>query len=225
MRLLRIDASPRLQESHSRKMADLFQKAWLDVHPKDELIVRDLALDPVPHIRQATIQAFYAAPDELTPDLQSALDLSDQLIDELLSADIVILSTPMHNFSLPSVLKAYFDQVIRINRTFKVGEGGQYGPFVGLLDGKRVFVLTSSGAVFTDTALEPADALKPLLKTLFEFMGMREVEFFTVEGTNLDAEAFERTSAEVKQRIHHLLTPQFNKGENHEYRSMQNTSR
>ena len=201
MRVLRIDVSPRLKGSHSREMADLFQKAWFDARPEDELIVRDLAQDPVPHIQQETIQGFFTPPEQLTPALTKALALSDQLIEELQPADVVILSTPMHNFSLPSVLKAYFDHVIRINRTFKVGEGGHHGPFVGLLGGKRVYVFTASGAPYTNTALAPTDFLKPLLSTLFDFLGIRHVEFFSVEGTTLDPEAFERTAADVKKRI------------------------
>src|SRR5690242_20223798 len=120
MRVLRIDASARLENSHSRAMADRFQNDWFEARPQDQLIVRDLARDPVPHIEQETIQGFNTPPEQLTPELAKALELSDRLIQEIQSADIVILSTPMYNFSVPSVLKAYFDHVIRIDRTFKM---------------------------------------------------------------------------------------------------------
>jgi FMN-dependent NADH-azoreductase len=117
-RLLHIDSSPRGNRSHSRRLSREFVEQWKQAHPSDVVIYRDIGRNPVPHIDESWIAAAFAPPEQHTPDLQEAIRLSDLLVDEFLAADIYVIGVPMYNFSVPSVFKAYIDQIVRIGRTF-----------------------------------------------------------------------------------------------------------
>ena len=88
---------------------------------------RDLAQDPIPHVGPAFVSALSAKPEELTAAQSEALALSDALIRELVTADVIVLAVPMHNFGIPSTLKAWIDHVVRAGRTFTYSEGGPEG--------------------------------------------------------------------------------------------------
>lgn len=109
-RLLRIDASARIEGSHSRRLGDLVEAQWRLAHPQGERVHRDLAHAAPPHIAGATIQGFYAPPEQLTPPLREATALSDTLVAELRSADTVLIASPMYNYGPPSALKAWVDR-------------------------------------------------------------------------------------------------------------------
>src|SRR5262245_46329995 len=126
--LLRIDASARTEGSHSRTLADGVQARWLKAHPHGRVIRRDLAVAPQAHIEAATIQGFYTPPEQMTPELRAATAQSDELIAELKAAHTVLIAAPIYNFSIPSSLKAWIDQVVRIGHTFAY----QDGQFTGL---------------------------------------------------------------------------------------------
>src|ERR1700736_5535443 len=96
-RLLRIDSSSRLQGSQSRELADLVQSRWLASHPGGDIVLRDLAKDPISHIADATIAGYYTPKERHTPEMQSATALSDMLIAELLAADTLLFSVPIYN--------------------------------------------------------------------------------------------------------------------------------
>ena len=108
--LLRIDASPRRDDRHSRASCDALEAAWLARFPGATLTRRDLVANPLPHIHETTITGFYTRADQLDDNLKRALTLSDQLIDEVNAADTILIATPMYNFSLPSALKSWIDQ-------------------------------------------------------------------------------------------------------------------
>ncbi len=201
-RVLRIDASARTQGSHTREMTDFFQAKWLERFPGDEILSRDLAADPVPHVTDMTIAGFFTDQERLNPAMADATALSDVLIDELMSADVLLIGAPMYNFSIPSALKAYIDQVVRIGRTFGFDpEKGLHG----MVEGKRAYVVTATGAVFSDGLLDALDFLAPYLRTLLGFLGITDVEFIAVEGTTTDEGALARSKRAARERIVQLL--------------------
>jgi len=201
-RLLRIDASARLHGSHTQEMADYFQARWLQQHPDDEVVVRNLMREPVPHIKDATITGFYTPASEHDADLQTATALSDQLIEELMSSDILLISTPMYNFSTPSVLKAWVDQIVRIGHTFNFDpEEG----FTGLVQGKRAVVVTATGAVFSNPAMSAFNFLEPYLRTLLGFLGITDSHFVSIEGTTTDEAAMENSKRTAREGIDHYI--------------------
>src|SRR4249919_2044532 len=150
MTLLQINTSIFSDGGQSSRLADRFVAAWREANPDGQVIVRDLAKDPVPHIDAARFGAFLAKPAERTPAQQEVVDYSDALIDELERADVIVLGLPMYNFGVPSTLKAYFDDIARAGVTFRYTERGPQG----LLTGKKAYVFATRGGVHAGT---PAD--------------------------------------------------------------------
>jgi FMN-dependent NADH-azoreductase len=178
-RILHLDSSPRAERSHSRQLSRAFVEAWKQNHPQDTVVYRDLGHQPPPHVNEAWIAGAYTSPDARTPDLEKALRASDELIDELLSADLIALGAPMHNFGIASSLKTYLDQVIRVGRTFS------YPSYEGLAVGKKLVVLTARGGSGYGPG-EPMHAMnlqEPTIKTLFGFIGITDITFLHDEKT------------------------------------------
>lgn len=200
--LLRIDASSRRHDSHSRSMADYFVERWFAAHPDDEIIVRDLVTQPIPHINADTINGFYTPEIEHDERLKRATALSDELIAELKAADVILINTPMYNFSVPSALKAWIDQVVRIGDTFSyTTEAG----FSGLVSDKQAYVITAMGAVFSNASMRPMDFMTPYIQTLLGFIGITNVEIIALEGTSTDAVAFESSQQVAREQITSVL--------------------
>lgn len=183
--LLRIDASARRDGSFSRRVADGVQRAWQQAHPQGHVVVRDLARQALPHIEDATIKGYYTPAEQMTPALREATALSDVLIAELKGAQTVLISVPIYNFSLPSSLKAWIDQIVRIGHTFAY-EGGQ---FRGLVEGPRAVLALAYGAGGYQGPLAAMDHLRPYLEALLPFIGITDVKTLAVEATSGDAKA------------------------------------
>ncbi|MEU5639429.1 FMN-dependent NADH-azoreductase [Streptomyces milbemycinicus] len=116
--LLHIDSSVLPGEvSSSRSITNVFRKAWEEQHPQGTVIYRDLAADPVPHITADAWSAGFTAPSERTPEQSAAFAAREKLIEELEQADAVLIGAPMHNYSIPSTLKAWLDNVFLMGRT------------------------------------------------------------------------------------------------------------
>lgn len=142
--LLRVDASARHARSLTRDLADRFIAAWLEARPDDRVISRDLALSPPPFVSEEWIAAAFAKGGR-TPKQMSVLSVSDTLIAELEAAEIYVIAAPMYNYGMPAALKAWFDQVIRLDRTFTFDLGRGDHPLEPVLLGKRLVLLTASG--------------------------------------------------------------------------------
>lgn len=192
--ILRIDASARPgpaqatgeQASFSRTLADAVQQGLIAHHGAQVTFKRDLATDPLPAIADATIRGFYTPAEAMDDGLRAATALSDSLIAEMEAADILLISTPMYNFAVPAALKAWIDQIMRINRTFAY-ESGQ---FSGLLKGKRAYVTYSYGAGgYGDGGpMQSFDFMRPYLTMILNFIGIENVTSFAVEATTADAD-------------------------------------
>jgi FMN-dependent NADH-azoreductase len=201
--ILRIDTSPRQQGSHSRELMDALEQIWLEHHPNDTIIKRDLATTPVPHMVDATVKGFYTPKEQQSPDLQAAVAVSDELISELLSADILFISVPVYNFSVPSVLKAWIDQIVRAGYTFGFSE--EKG-FYGLVHNKRALITTAYGTVGNfDGALASINYLEPYLKAILGFIGITDMRFFRVEGTATNPQVFAQTKEQAIAEMEQLL--------------------
>lgn len=193
-RILVIESSARQQGSVSRELTQQFIANWQAAHPADQVQVRDLAAEPVPHL-DATLLGGWMTPSEQQNDAEkAALARSNQLTDELLAADVLVLAAPMYNFSIPSTLKAWLDHVLRAGVTFKYTETGPQG----LLTGKRAFVLTARGGIYAGSAL---DHQEPYLRQALAFIGIHDVQFIHAEGLNLGAEFSEKGLAQAKAKL------------------------
>ena len=122
---------------------------------------------------------------------------SDELIQELESADIVVIGTPMHNLTVPAALKAWIDLVVRARRTFNVTPAGK----VGTLRDRPVFVAISSGGRFSGERAHQPDFLTPYLKTVLGTIGLHDLTFFSVQGTSSSPNAVAETKARTDQEM------------------------
>jgi FMN-dependent NADH-azoreductase len=178
--LLQLDASP-LETSISRELAREFVATWKTANPDGTVIYRDLAaLTPAP-ITQAWVHAVYTPTGSRTAEQNSLLAPSDELIRELESADEIVIGVPMHNFSIPSTLKLWIDQIVRAGRTFSYDANGAKG----LLQVRKATLLVASGGVYAPGS--PASAMNfvdPYLKTVLGFIGIADVQTIAVGGAS-----------------------------------------
>ncbi|WP_271785483.1 FMN-dependent NADH-azoreductase, partial [Aquimarina algiphila] len=112
---------------------------------KDSFSYREVGLTEIPSINEKWIASAFIKPNERTKENQSGVEFSDELIKEFKEHDIYVLGTPMYNWSIPSGLKSYIDQLMRINETWKFRSGEPDGDYVGLLENKKMFILSSRG--------------------------------------------------------------------------------
>jgi len=202
-RLLHLDSSPRGERSHSRHLSGLFVNAFKAVHPDLEVEYRDLGHNPVPHVDEAWIAGAFMPPEAQSPEMKERMQTSDELVDELIAADYVVLGAPMYNFNVPSTLKAYIDQVIRLGRTFGMDKGN----YVALLPpGKKMLVITSRGGMYRPgMPAAPYDLQEPFLKLAFGFMGITDITFVHADGLNFGDEQRDKSLAEAETALHEAV--------------------
>lgn len=201
--LLRIDCSSRTKGSHSRTLADYFEENWKAANPKSTIIYRDLVKHQLPHIQNNTIEGFYTPIEHLSPENKKATALSDELIAELKSADEILISSPLYNLNIPSNLKAYLDQVVRIGHTFNINENGYYG----LLEDKLAYLVTVKGGIYKGTFMEQYDFQEPYLKAILGHMGIKVQELFSLEGSS-DNQTLEQNKIMLESTINQSFKKQ-----------------
>ncbi|MGK8707539.1 FMN-dependent NADH-azoreductase [Metapseudomonas otitidis] len=193
-RVLIVESSARQQGSISRQLTAEFIAQWKAAHPADEVVVRDLAQESVPHLDSDLLGGWMKPADQQNDAERAALARSNRLTEELLAADVLVLAAPMYNFGIPSTLKAWLDHVLRAGVTFKYTETGPQG----LLSGKRAFVLTARGGVY---AGGPLDHQEPYLRQALAFIGIHDVIFIHAEGLNMGAEFQEKGIAQARAQL------------------------
>lgn len=174
--VLQINSSIYSEQGHSSALAGQFVEALRGRGA--EVITRDLAREPVPHLDAGRFAAFLAQPEQRTAEQRAIAEYSDRLIAELRAADVIVLGLPMYNFGVPSQLKAYFDHVARAGVTFRYGDKGP----VGLLTGKKAYVFATRGGVYAGS---PLDTQTAYVRDFLRFIGIADVEFVHAEGLAL----------------------------------------
>ena len=153
-------------------------------HPGSSVTTRDLVTTPLPHLGVDLLGGFFAKPEALTAAQRAAVAMSDLLIDELMAAELLVLGAPMYNFSIPSALKAWIDNVVRAGRSFQYTAEGPKG----LVTGKKVVLFLSSGGVYSDGPFKGFDFQEPYLRGVLGFIGLTHVTVIRAEGMKLGAE-------------------------------------
>ncbi len=201
MKLLQIDSSAR-SSSVTRRLTAKFAKEWRKNHPDGEVIQRDLSATAIPLITDDW-SATQIEDSKRTPAQRSYLFTSDELIEELKAADTVVIGAPMYNFSIPSLLKAWIDQVVRIGETVGYGPNGPQG----LLAGKKVVLITSRGGAYEKgTAKGAFDFQEPYLRHILNFIGLMDVAFIHAENQAREEAAV--SVAAVAERIGRIVSDQ-----------------
>lgn len=196
MNILHISSSPRGGESYSNRVAARVLEELRERHPGAAVVTRDLARTPLPHLDEDFVVATKSATGPQTDAQRKLLAVSDALVDELLGADIVVIATPMINFTIPSNLKTWVDYVARAGRTFSYSEAGPKG----LVTGKHVIIVAARGGVYSGNAA--LDFQVPYLKSVLAFLGMTDVEVLEVEGTAFGAEVAEKAVEAASTKMH-----------------------
>ena len=193
--VLLIEASGRRNGSVTRTLTDDLAAAIEQREGRIELVRRDLA-EGVGFVTDAWIGANFTDEAERTPADHAALAESDRLVDELEAADIVVIGSPIYNFGVPAVLKAWVDQVARARRTFRYTANGPEG----LLKGKKAYVVVASAGVPVDS---PVDFATPYLRHALGFVGIDDVDVVAADQHgNQPADTLDAARQRIAELVH-----------------------
>lgn len=178
MNILHIISSPRKGASASIQLGNGIIEKLQTTNPGSTVKVRDLATHPFPHLEEAKLQSFFTPAEGRTPEQQEAARHSDEAIQEIKEADVIVIGAPLYNFGVPSTLKAWVDHIARAGITFQYVDNAPQG----LVTGKKVYVAMSSGGVYSEGPSAGYDFVAPYLKAVLGFLGMTDVTVVRAEG-------------------------------------------
>lgn len=208
--LLYLDASARKTRSISRALGTEFKNQWLSANAEDKFIYRDVGSTPPDFICESWIAAAFTPESDRTDEQNSLLVQSDLLIDELSIANVIVISTPMYNYGMPAALKAWVDQVIRVNKTFSFDLNRGDSPLEAILSGKTLVLLTSCGefGFGKGEMREEMNHLAPHLRTISKYLGVDETYEIRVEyqefGDTRHKESIERAYNTIPRIVNEL---------------------
>lgn len=201
MKILHITCSPRGEQSVSYLLSQRVMDRLLTQHPAAQIVTRDLCAEPLPHIDSEYAAALGGGMRDGARvgngRAASSQALSERLIAELRDADYVVIATPMHNFTVPSVLKAWLDHVVRIGVTFNVTPEGK----VGTLADRPVYIAVSSGGYRSGERARQPDFLEPYLRALLPTIGLKNLSFLSVQATAAGPETTTAAFAAVEREL------------------------
>ncbi len=205
--LLHIDASARSGRSgtdphgsHSRRLTDRFVRQWLAAQPDSEVLYRDVGQQPPAPVSAEWIHAVFTPEAQREPWMNEVLRQSDELIDELMRADVIVAGVPMYNFGPPAQFKAYIDNIVRVGRTFGFDRSRAGDPYWPLLadSGKRLIILSSRGDYGYDAGgrVSERNHVEPAVRSAFGYIGITDSHSIAVE---YDEFADERLAESIRQ--------------------------
>lgn len=197
-RILHVDSSARHDGSLTRQLSRELVDALVAADPSSTVVYRDVSQEPISHVENNWVTSSNTATDARTAEQKEALRFSDQLIDELLAADVLVAGVPVYNFSVPAAFKAYIDQIARTGRTFQYTPQGPKG----LVDGTRAYVVGASGSGSHNLTTWGLNFHEPFLKGFFGFIGVTDVTFVNAGGS--DPDTIKRTTDEARAQIQQI---------------------
>ena len=193
--ILQINSSIFGDHGNSSQLSNAFVAHMLKKNPEAKHTVRDLAANPLPHINADYVMGMGTAEEERSESQKQSIALSDELIQEVVNADVIVLGIPLYNFNVPSNLQSWFDYIARAGVTFKYTETGP----VGLLDSqKKVYVLAARGGMHQGTDF---DTQSGFVRNFLAFLGLTNVEFIYAEGLNMGDEMRQNAMDNAQQAI------------------------
>ena len=181
MKTLLVKYTPREERSTSKKLLNVFRNEIKN----SEIEVLDLCVDVPDMFNVENINAYIRRnylKEELLPEQKITLAKMDRMTQQIKSADIVVVAFPMHNFSMPATVKAWFDSVMLKGQTWNNADG----KYFGLMKGKRALIIVSSGGFYTTEPMIHWEHAMSLTKIEFQFMGFSDVRGILAEGMNVD---------------------------------------
>jgi FMN-dependent NADH-azoreductase len=186
-KVLYITANPKkVENSFSLWAGEEFLKGYKQNNPNDEIKKIDVYAENIPLIDSDVLNAWGkfqggASFDALTEAEKQKVARMNEIVDEFISADKYIFVSPLWNFTIPPMLKAYIDNICIAGKTFKYTENGP----VGLLSGKKALHIQASGSIYTDAPIMEMELGDRYLKTVLSFIGVNDFESILLEGTAL----------------------------------------
>ncbi|MFA0603524.1 FMN-dependent NADH-azoreductase [Vibrio amylolyticus] len=204
----RTDNSTQSYNSISKTLSATFFDKWMTLNSEDKVIHRDLGLNPPDFISQDWIAAVFTPEEKQTQAQKDLLSLSDTLIDELNQADIIVISSPMYNYGMPAALKAWFDQVVRINKTFTFDLNRGDFPIEPIMSGKTLILISSSGEFGFEIGgvRENMNHLGPHVKTISHYLGVDEFHEIASEYQEFSDERHTKSLQQAHDDIDQLVT-------------------
>jgi FMN-dependent NADH-azoreductase len=196
LKVLRVDSSARPAGSVSRRLADALIEQLEISEGAVDLTVRDLAVEAPAFVDAAWVDANFTPAERRSEAQRAALAQSDALVAELKAADVLVVGVPIYNFGIPAALKSWVDMVARARLTFRYTENGP----VGLLRGKRAFLVVASGGTSVGSEIDFATGY---LRHVLGFFGIDDVEIIAADRVMPRGE--ETVMADARRRIAHLL--------------------
>lgn len=214
--ILHIDASARPglagtdnHGSHSRNLTQQFVRQWRSSRPEDSVTYRDIGQSPPAFINHDWIASAFTPEERREPWMKEALVESDQLVDELIAADVLVIGTPLYNFGMPAHLKAWVDQIVRAGRTVDIDESNPVDPYIPKLSDRprHAVILTARGGIGFNPGGEMAhmNHLEPNLATALEFIGITRLHYIAIEGQEIGGELLAASVAEALHKIEALV--------------------
>lgn len=181
MKVLWIKSSPR-EESYSTRLTESLIGKLRDQFENISLTVENLSTESPAHLSLMQLQSFFTPLNHLSEEQKECLKQSDYYIDQIFSHDMIIVSFPVWNFSVPSALKAWIDQIVRVGKTFQYIDSKPHG----LVGKKKVFLVSARGGIYpenlSDVNAGPVDFSTALMKTVLSYIGLSEVVELRVDG-------------------------------------------
>ena len=201
MNILHVDASASdAASSHSRRLSAELVAKLKAANPGAVVVYRDVVANPLPHV-DMTIRQAWLPEGEKDSSLTATAARSKTLVDELKAADVLVIGSPMYNFSVPSTLKSWIDHVVIAGQTFRYTESGPKG----LLTGKAYLAL-SSGGIYSQGPFAPAEHLATYLAAILGFLGIADVQVIRAEGVAYGPEQDTAAMKAAKDQIGSLVT-------------------
>ncbi len=200
MKLLHVDSSVLGANSVSRRLTANAVADWVATHPGTEVEYLDLAVSAPSHFDADSLGFRLPEGTPLTDVQKRENAVSEQLVSQFLSADVIVVGAPLYNFSIPSQLKAWIDRLAQPGRTFKYTEKGP----TGLATGKTVIVVSTRGGIYsTSEAGQAAEHQESYLQVVFGFFGITDVRFVRAEGLAMGdqqkAQALEAAAGDIRR--------------------------
>lgn len=195
--ILNIKTSITGENSVSNQLSQAVINQLLEKNPESKVVVRDLALEPIPHLEIHHFNASRLADEERSEEQKEASKHSDQSLKEIQEADIIVIGVPFYNFTFPSTLKSWIDSISVAGKTFSYADGTPKG----LLENKKIYLNVAAGGVYENGLIEN---MEHYLRTLFGFIGITDVEVFISQGTmvpQLKEENFSKAVAKIEELV------------------------
>ncbi len=195
-RLLHIIASPREEESRTLQVSEVFLKSFLEKHPNWTVDSLNLMKEEIPDLSMKRVDGKYVLIEgkDLFGDLKESWEDILAQINRFLSADLILISTPMWNFHIPYMLKHYIDVIVQPKYLFQYTETG----VEGLAKGKKMVVITSRGGQYVSKEELSFDFQEPYLRTIFGFVGIKDITFIKAEPMDMGIDVQKQKLQEAK---------------------------